>query len=222
MARASAAGTGEVKNVHTCAPLPDWEISSPQGTPSDAAAFTYACASSMAWGPSKSAASHQQFPSGSSGYRPMNNSLPDRRCASRTSFVNGSGRRSHNEPLPNESRTAGDQPFVPFRGFSQYRAYTSRRAAKSCAYNASFTSVGDAFVTKPGSDGANVGWDGGGSTPSVTLSRFLNRRFSTRSAVNWRSRSARRACASPNRETDITVSPGRSHWRLRSQQSVCP
>jgi len=193
-ARASAAGTREVKNVHTWAPLPDWEISNPQGTPNEVAAFTYAWASNIACGPSKSAASHQQVASGSRGYRPMNRSSSDRRCAARSPVVNGSGRRSHSEPLRNGSRTTGDQPLVPFRGFSQYLAYTSVRAANSRAYNASFTSGGDAFVTNPGSDGASVGCSGGGATPSVTWSRFRNRWFSTRSDASWRSRSAGRHC----------------------------
>ena len=210
IARASTAGTREVKNVHTFAPRPDWEISSPQGTPSEAAAFTYACASSIACGPSKSAANHQQVASASSGYRPMNRSSVDRRWAARTSVVNGSGRRSHNEPLRNGSRTTGDQPLVPFRGFSQYLAYTSPRAANSRAYNASFTSAGDEVVTKPGSDSASVGCSGGASTPSVTLSRFRNRCFSARSATNWRSRSACRHRGSCCRGSGMRVRPGRA------------
>ena len=191
-------------------PGPIREISSPQGTPSEAAAFTYACASSIACGPSKSAANHQQVASASSGYRPMNRSSVDRRWAARTSVVNGSGRRSHNEPLRNGSRTTGDQPLVPFRGFSQYLAYTSPRAANSRAYNASFTSAGDEVVTKPGSDSASVGCSGGASTPSVTLSRFRNRCFSARSATNWRSRSACRHRGSCCRGSGMRVRPGRA------------
>ena len=153
---------------------------------------------------------HQQVASASSGYRPMNRSSVDRRWAARTSVVNGSGRRSHNEPLRNGSRTTGDQPLVPFRGFSQYLAYTSPRAANSRAYNASFTSAGDEVVTKPGSDSASVGCSGGASTPSVTLSRFRNRCFSARSATNWRSRSACRHRGSCCRGSGMRVRPGRA------------
>ena len=40
MARASDAATGAVKNVQAWAPRPDCEISTAQGTPRDAAAFT--------------------------------------------------------------------------------------------------------------------------------------------------------------------------------------
>lgn len=119
----------------------------------------------------------------------MNRSVSLRRCAAITSVVSGSGRRSHRVPLRNGSRVTGDQPFVRFRGFSQYCAYTSLRAAKSRMYNASFAASGDEFVTRPGSVGASVGCSAGGSTPSVTLSRFRSRWFPTRSVASWRSRS---------------------------------
>ena len=49
----------------------------------------------------------------------MNVSVSLRRWSATTASVNGNGRRSHSEPLPNRSRVAGDQPVVRFREFSQ-------------------------------------------------------------------------------------------------------
>jgi hypothetical protein len=57
--RAVTASTGSVKKIHTWAPIPDREISSAAGAPTERAALRYARASSMAAGPSKSAASQQ-------------------------------------------------------------------------------------------------------------------------------------------------------------------
>ena len=56
MARAVTAGTAPENRIHTCAPRPDWDISTAAGIRRLRAAFAYASASSIAAAPSKSAA----------------------------------------------------------------------------------------------------------------------------------------------------------------------
>lgn len=132
-ARAVCAGTASVKKIHTCAPAPDWEISSAAGTPALRAALTYARASSIAVLPSKSAASHQQVLFGSIGYRPMNRSCRDcaARCSATTSGVSGSRRAvARVIPLRQPPAATGIHPFFPVRGSSQRFAYVSLLARK--------------------------------------------------------------------------------------------
>jgi hypothetical protein len=65
--RAVAAGTGALKKIHTWAPIPDRDTSNAAGTLTARAAFKYDSASSMAAGPSKSAASQRHVSPSSSG-----------------------------------------------------------------------------------------------------------------------------------------------------------
>ena len=65
--RAVVAGTGPLKKIHTWAPIPDRDTSNAAGTLIARAAFRYDSASSMAAGPSKSAASHQHVSPSNSG-----------------------------------------------------------------------------------------------------------------------------------------------------------
>lgn len=64
---AREAGTVPVKKIHACAPTPERDTSSAAGTPLARAALRYAKASSIAAGPSKSAASQWHESSRSSG-----------------------------------------------------------------------------------------------------------------------------------------------------------
>lgn len=117
-------------------------------------------------------------------------------------------------PLRHPPRTAGTQPALPVRGFSQRSAYTSGRAANSAAKNATFAAAGEPACTGPGSrskmpvctgpGGAASGGDSSSSRSSRAFSA-RSRATSARSPADSSSPAANGSMRCPGPDAVATV-----------------